>query len=359
MRMFKNSLVSPAPTTILDSAQPPLPGLSEKERLLQLKLAHQERLAQIQLERDRMSETRNAQRRQERLQAHVVKAQHPRLLALAWRAWQRQRAQGRQMVQRKSLRHVIQEAGHEYLALILMLAAAGGSLLFFLGRYYGNAVPLYLVIPTAAALALSIEWATLTFGQDLQDSLTLHQPASFLINLVKAVIAYSVSVFMMANAASVVWAPLDNLLGIDTKTWAWALAVTVFGVQFLLKLAPERPKAAKTIIATAHFVAMMAPDTSPEEQVVIVGRMLSAFAGDTSPLLQSSQARHSEPAPLAPPTAPQERQPSEPMPLHPHASLADLVLLKTETTEQASPIQPTPLDESRTEEDVTNHSFRP
>lgn len=160
-----------------------------------------------------------------------------------------------------------------------MVAAAGGSLLFFLGRYYGNSAPLYIVIPAAVMLALSIEWSTLVFGQDMQDSLTLHQPAMFLINLVKAVIAYGVSVFMMANAASVVWAPLDNLLGIDTKTWAWALAITVFGVQFLLKLTPERPKAARNIVAVSHFVAMMAPEATPEEQVLIASRMLAAFAG--------------------------------------------------------------------------------
>src|SRR5579862_2725340 len=111
-------------------------------------------------------------------------------LSRLWAAWKGDQEAQKRTVERQSLRHVIQAAGHEYLALVLMLAAAGGSLLFFLGRYYGSSAPLYIVIPAAAALALSIEWSTLVFGQDMQYSLTLHQPAMFLLNLVKALIAY-------------------------------------------------------------------------------------------------------------------------------------------------------------------------
>ncbi|HEY7348139.1 MAG TPA: hypothetical protein VH599_07435 [Ktedonobacterales bacterium] len=217
-----------------------------------------------------------------------------------YRAWKGDQAAQKRTIERQNLRHIIQASGHEYLAFILMLAAAGGSLLFFLGRYYGSSAPLYIVIPAAAALALSIEWSTLVFGQDMQDSLTLHQPAMFLLNLVKALIAYGVSVFMMANAASVVWAPLDNLLGIDPKTWAWALAVTVFGVQFLLKLTPERPKAAKNIVAVSHFVAMMAPDATPEQQIMMASRMLAAFAEPEQPqprVVAASDNHHLVPLP--------------------------------------------------------------
>lgn len=246
--------------------QPPA-GTPPKPGIIASWLAHRREMARLKNERIKM-----------RLEARQEQRKAPSLLSRILAAWQRQRTAGTRTVQRQSLRHVIQQAGHEYLALILMIAAAGGSLLFFLGRYYGDQPPLYIVIPAAVALCLSIEWATLTFGQDMQDCLTLYQPAAFIVNLVKALIAYGVSVFMMANAASVVWAPLDNLLGIDTKTWAWALAITVFGVQFLLKLSPERPKAAKNIVAVSHFVAMMAPDATPQEQIMMASRMLAAFA---------------------------------------------------------------------------------
>jgi hypothetical protein len=235
-------------------------------------------LAQARLQTQTEARTQKAQARERARQARAARPKTPSLAPRLWSCWQRQRATGERAIQRQSLRHAIQAAGHEYLALILMIAAAGGSLLFFLGRYYGSAAPLYIVIPAAALLALSIEWATATFGQDMQDSLTLHQPAKFLLTFGKALVAYSVSVFMLANAASVVWAPLDNLLGIDRHTWAWVLGITVFGVQFLLKLTPERPRAARNIVAVSHFVAMMAPEATPEEQIAIAARMLGAFS---------------------------------------------------------------------------------
>lgn len=268
------------PQTQAPAPSPPKPGIIASW------LAHRRAMAQIhaQLAQYRLQDRAEAHRlkaqEQERTRwAKETRPKPPSLVQRAWSAWQQQRAQGQRTIQRQSLRHVIQAAGHEYLALILMVAASGGSLLFFLGRYYGSTAPLYIVIPAAALLALSIEWATATFGQDMQDSLTLHQPAMFLLNFGKALIAYSVSVFMLANASSVVWAPLDNLLGIDTHTWAWVLAITVFGVQFLLKLSPERPRAARNIVAVSHFVAMMAPEATPEQQILLASRMLTAFAG--------------------------------------------------------------------------------
>jgi hypothetical protein len=177
----------------------------------------------------------------------------------------------------QSLRHTIQQAGHEYLPVLFTMACVGSTLLFFLGNLIGTP-PLLMVVPTAVVLALCVEWITLVFGQDMQDCLTLHQYGAFFIALLKAIATYSVSAFFMANAASLVWAPHDALLGIDGRTWAWAMAILVFGVQFALKLAPERPKHQRSLAAIAGVISLMAPDASPEEQALLAARMLSAFA---------------------------------------------------------------------------------
>jgi hypothetical protein len=303
-------------------------------------LAHRREMALIhaQLAQERLQDRAEARKQKE--QAKSAKAAQPRPPSLLTRVFNHTAAQ--RTVERQNVRHAIQAAGHEYLALILMLAAAGGSLLFFLGRYYGNGAPLYIVIPAAVLLALSIEWSTLVFGQDMQDSLTLHQPAMFLVNLVKAVIAYGVSVFMMANAASVVWAPLDNLLGIDTKTWAWALAITIFGVQFLLKLSPERPKAAKNIVAVSHFVAMMAPEATPEQQILMASRMLAAFASP-APIAQVEAPREMRILSASSQTLPPSTSP------HPLLNEQPVVPEKLQLTIEALTANPDITDEELTE----------
>ncbi len=143
-----------------------------------------------------------------------------------------------------ALRHRIQQWGHEYIPVIFMTAATGSTFTFLLGKLWLGLPSPWLLIPIAAAFALCIELTTLTFGQDMQDCITHRAWGQFwALALWKALLTYAAGTFFLANASAMFWAPRDALLGIDPHVWAWVMAVFVFGVQFLVKLAPEHKPA--------------------------------------------------------------------------------------------------------------------
>jgi hypothetical protein len=138
-----------------------------------------------------------------------------------------------------ALRHRIQHWGHEYIPVLFMAACIGSTFLFFLGHLYNGVPPWYILLPVAALFAVCVEMTTLTFGQDMQDCITDGNWAQFFLALPKALATYAAGTFFLANASAMFWAPRDALLGIDAHVWAWVMAIFVFGVQFLVKLAPE------------------------------------------------------------------------------------------------------------------------
>ncbi len=178
-----------------------------------------------------------------------------------------------------NMRHAIQRAGHEVLPILMMVAGGGSTLLFFLGSLYDGTPPKQIVIAVAVGIAFAVEWLTLTFGQDMQDALTDHAWGAFALYLVRAVLAYGVSCFFLANAAAEIWAPRDNLLHIPVLNWAWIMAIFVFGSQFLLKLQPERSPNSQKIAAVIQLVTIIADDDLPmQEQMRRAAAALTAMS---------------------------------------------------------------------------------
>lgn len=174
------------------------------------------------------------------------------------------------------MRHSIQRAGHEYMPVLFMVACFGSTLLFFLGNQYDGHVPGLIMVPTIALIAVCVEWATLTFGQDLQDTLTRGEGIAW--PFIRAAFTYGVSVFFMANAAASLWAPRDALLGISDRVWAWVMAAFIFVVQFLLKLQKEQPKSPRSIVNIANAVMLWAGDEPPEMQAAKASKVFRIMA---------------------------------------------------------------------------------
>jgi len=142
-----------------------------------------------------------------------------------------------------------------------MSACIGSTFLFFVGKLYNGVPPWWILVPVAVLFAGCVELTTLTFGQDMQDTITDRRWAQFCLALPKALATYAAGTFFLANASAMFWAPRDALLGIDPHTWAWVMACFVFGVQFLVKLAPEyapRRRGARATLDTLKLPAVKA-----------------------------------------------------------------------------------------------------
>lgn len=175
------------------------------------------------------------------------------------------------------MRHFIQRTGHEFLPVVFTLVGISAALLFYLNNAVGNP-PIWAIIPALIALAISTEWLTFTFLQDMQDAVTARAEGAWFC-VVKALFTTAVSVYIFASATSDLWAPKGAHF--NSVTWAWVLAVGVFGSQFLLKLTPEKRQHSLVNIALA--VEQWAKDKTGEEQARIAGAMYNALAG--SPVL--------------------------------------------------------------------------
>ena len=172
------------------------------------------------------------------------------------------------------MRHTIQKAGHECLPLLFMLVACGTGVLFYLGNFWPGSPPGWVVVPVLVTLALSTEWLTFTFNQDMQDACTVRRGRSFPV--VRALLTSAVSTFIFATASSGLWAPRGAS---DKVLWAWILAVGVFGSQFLLKLVPENARAPHSLQNISAAIEEWAPEATVEEQARIAGRVYQAVSG--------------------------------------------------------------------------------
>jgi len=172
------------------------------------------------------------------------------------------------------MRHWIQKGGHECLPLLLTVVGIFAAILFYLGNVFGHEPPVQLVVFTLVILAICTEWLTFTFNQDMQDAITQRRNRGFAI--FKAIVACAVSTFIFASASIGLWAPRNT--GGSSVTWAWILAVGVFGAQFLLKLTPEKSKAPHSLVNIAAAVEEWAPSASAEVQAQIAQRVFTAIA---------------------------------------------------------------------------------
>jgi hypothetical protein len=185
-----------------------------------------------------------------------------------------------------TLRHAIQRAGHECLPLLFMLVACGTGVLFYLGNFWPDSPPGWVVVPVLVTLAICTEWLTFTFNQDMQDSFTARRGRGFPV--LRALLASAVSTFIFATASSGLWAPRGAN---DKALWAWILAVGVFGSQFLLKLVPEKAKTPHSLQNIAAAIEEWMPEATVEEQARVAGRVYNAVSGGEIKALPEPGAR--------------------------------------------------------------------
>lgn len=172
------------------------------------------------------------------------------------------------------MRHAVQKAGHECLPFLFMLVATGTGVLFYLGNFWPGSPPGWVVVPVLVTLAISTEWLTFTFNQDMQDGFTARRGRGFAV--LRALLTSAVSAFIFATASSGLWAPRGAS---DKALWAWILAVGVFGSQFLLKLVPEPSKSPHSLVNVAAAIEQWMPDAPVEEQAKIASRVFTAVSG--------------------------------------------------------------------------------
>ena len=172
------------------------------------------------------------------------------------------------------MRHAIQKGGHEVLPLLFMLVATGSGVLFYLGNFWPDTPPGWIIVPVLVTLAVCTEWLTFTFNQDMQDAFTARRGRGFPV--VRALLASVVSAFIFATASSGLWAPRGAE---DKALWAWILAVGVFGSQFLLKLVPEKTKAPHSLQNVGAAIEEWMPDAPVEEQARVASRVFEAISG--------------------------------------------------------------------------------
>src|SRR5215472_15206946 len=184
------------------------------------------------------------------------------------------------------MRHAIQKAGHECLPLLFMLVACGTGVLFYLGNFWPGTPPGWVVIPVLVTLALSTEWLTFTFNQDMQDACTARRGRGFPV--LRAMLACTVSTFIFATASSGLWAPRGAS---DKVLWAWILAVGVFGSQFLLKLVPEKARAPHSLQNVGAAIEEWMPEATVEEQARVASRVFEAISGHRLTALPEPGAR--------------------------------------------------------------------
>ena len=184
------------------------------------------------------------------------------------------------------MRHAIQKAGHECLPLLFMLVATGTGVLFYLGNFWPGIPPGWIIIPVLVTLAISTEWLTFTFNQDMQDAFTARRGRGFPV--ARALLASTVSAFIFATASSGLWAPRGAS---DKALWAWILAVGVFGSQFLLKVVPEKARAPHSLQNVGAAIEEWMPKAPVEEQARVASRVFEAISGHRLTALPEPGAR--------------------------------------------------------------------
>src|SRR6185437_10039463 len=170
-----------------------------------------------------------------------------------------------------TMRHAIQQAGHECLPLLFMLVATGTGVLFYLGNFWPGTPPGWIIVPVLVTLAICTEWLTFTFNQDMQDAFSARRGRGFPV--VRALLASVVSAFIFATASSGLWAPRGAS---DKELWAWILAAGVFGSQLLLKLVPEKARSPHSLQNVGAAIEAWMPEASVEEQARVASRVFEA-----------------------------------------------------------------------------------
>lgn len=183
----------------------------------------------------------------------------------------------------------LHRSGHRYLKLLFVIALAGSSAMFFVGDAVSKP-PAIVVAVIGAVLGISIEWSYFVVSCDFTESITRGDKGGIALNFLYTVAGGAASFFLFTNAALVVgWAPHDELIGLDRKTWSMVMAGLIVVVIFVLSARRKPNKSDMDMSAIARSIEIHMPNATTVVKVRMLKAMLEALdepkVVDAAPIL--------------------------------------------------------------------------
>lgn len=159
--------------------------------------------------------------------------------------------------------------------------------------FVGDAVskpPAIVVAIIGAILGISIEWSYFVVSCDLTEAITRGDKGGIALNFLYTLAGGAASFFLFTNAALVVgWAPHDELIGLDRKTWSMVMAALIVVVIFVLSARRKPNKSDMDMSAIARSIEIHMPNATTAVRVRMLRAMLQELetADDTSRVIDA------------------------------------------------------------------------